>query len=466
MVNQYNFKERYGNDLNKGWIKGILQTNNKKIFIVTAFGGRTSIYFTKWICEIAKESQVQIEVIGSIPFEFELELKNKRAYEQVNVIKSLGINVELIKAEDLTKNPELNFFNAFSLLDEAFANKVRDLCYEELEKIGFKSDNMNCNNCSEEIITYSYGMARTFADIIIGLNEKEQFKNAEDAINALADYMKRFYEQGDNIAFLSLRILMNILFEPELFQNRNLNIILLKNKIFEKQNFDFECDKAYDQYCREKIYKLILYLNEFRRYRNPEEIRNDLFEGTDLFQFSHCGSIDKPYFFEMRGATGMNYPVTLFIGAVRKLWDEITTDGILDGNKMKKLMFEEHFNSIKKLGLSETILQDYEEDSPCHPEVFVPKKFGTGPIYVKNSFNQYVKSCGEGKGPNAIPDWLEFKIALKFLQDDSKYVRIREYYLPIEDYTLPIFNIYEGKIIFQSFNEKTMFIENVKRGNI
>lgn len=316
---------------------------------------------------------------------------------------------------------------------------------------------------SHEVTTHSFGMAKTFADIIIGLNKEKHYTIPEDALTDLGTYLQRFREQGDDIAFLSVRILINILHEPEMFSAGTLNTDYLRTKLFDDHHFENECDKAYDNYCREKLANLVCYLNEFRKYSSAEEVRNDLFSSTNVLQFSHCGPIEGFYYFQMSGATGMNYPVQFFISSIRELWTEITTDGILDADKMRTIMFGNHLNSISELGLEATIAKDYIEDGPCHPEVFFPKKFGTGPVYVKTKNGRYNRSCGEGKGLNRVPDYLEFEIALQILEKDKNYIKKDGFLIPKEDISLPVYHVWEGKIVFSSLEEKIEFLHDIKK---
>ena len=128
-------------------------------------------------------------------------------------------------------------------------------------------------------------------------------------------------------------------------------------------------------------------------------------------------------------------------------------------------MFGDHDEAVNQLGLEATIHRDYIEDSPCHPEVFVPKVMGTAPIYVKDDKTErYIRSCGEGKGPNSIPDWLEFQIAKHILENDKSYKLIGNYYIPKYDSTLPVYGNYSGRLVFKTQDEKLKFIEYVKLG--
>lgn len=168
--------------------------------------------------------------------------------------------------------------------------------------------------------------------------------------------MQRFNERGDNVAFLSVRILKCILHEDlEVFRDGVLNADRLRELLFQDKYIHSKVDEAYVLYCKEKLMNLVIYLNEFRRYAKPEDLRKDLFENTDVLQFSACAPIPGFYYFVMSGATGMNYPVQFFVRAIRNLWPEIITDGILDAAKMRELMFGNHDDAVCQLGLESTI---------------------------------------------------------------------------------------------------------------
>ena len=110
-----------------------------------------------------------------------------------------------------------------------------------------------------------------------------------------------------------------------------------------------------------------------------------------------------------------------------------------------------------------TIAKDYVEDGPCHPEVFFPKKFGTGPVYVETKNGRYNRSCREGKGPNRVPDYLEFEIALQILEKDKNYIKKNGFFIPKEDMSLPVYHVWEGKIVFSSLEEKIKFLHDIKK---
>ena len=313
-------------------------------------------------------------------------------------------------------------------------------------------------NIHKDILTHAHGITKTLADILVELNNKEHFTNPDTAMGALGRYFDRFRKGGDEIAFLAIRILYNELniANVDLFKNGVLDSNVLREKIFNDNVFIDLYDRAYLSYCKERLCNLISYLNAFRRYESVEQIRDDLYE-LKVTSFSHCSPNNSPYFFSI----DPGYPIHFFRYGLQSNWKEICTHGVLDSRKMMEVMFNRHERGIRKYGLEAVIKHDYENDGPCHPEVYFPKKIGTGPVYVKVSDRRYIRSCGEGKGPHSVPNEYEFNLALQLLPKDKKYIQISRYYIPKTDYSLPVFNWYRGLLQFDSDNEKIAFIKEI-----
>ena len=457
----------------ENYIYSILDDTVKQLIIVSGFGGESGTLCSKWLASLAKSVNIPVIVVCTIPFDFEGKKKQERALNAAYSLIADGVDVKILKAEELTnKYPHMSFPDCFSYLDEYIAETVTQI-YEELSVSLNKVDNIvtpTLNKLPDEITTHCYGITRTFADIILGLNESKRYTSPDEALSDLSAYLQRFKENGDEAAFLAVKIIKQVLHDSRMFIGYKLNTSRLRKLVYEKDNFISASDKAYDFYCREKMINLIAYLNEFRRYRRQIAIEHDLIaienaSKVRIFKLSFCRPTETPIFFEMQGATGMNYPVQFFVRAIRNLWPEIITDGVLDAAKMRKLMFGNHDDAVCQLGLEGAISRDFVTDSPCHPEVFVPKVMGTAPIYVKDAATgRYMRSCGEGKGPNAIPDWLEFQIAKLILEKDNSYKLIGNYYIPKYDNTLPVYGEYSGRIAFNTQAEKIRFIEDVKQG--
>lgn len=322
------------------------------------------------------------------------------------------------------------------------------------------------NNIHKDVLTHAHGITKTLADILVELNKRQHFTNANDAMEALKQYFGRFLKGGDEIAFTTIRLLHCELndADPDLFKNGVLDADALREKIFSRDRFANSYDKAYLSYCKERLCNLIAYLNAFRRYESAEQVWEDLHE-LKVTSFNHCGPIEPPYFFGIGDSWYTSYPLFFFRRGLQNNWEEISTDGRLDSKKMLEVMFNKHERGIRKYGLEAVIRHDYENDGPCHPEVYFPKKVGTGPIYVKVADRRYIRSCGEGKGPHRVANEYEFHLATQLLAKDKKYIFVSPYYIPKEDYTLPIYDMWQGAMQFGSDDEKAKFIKGILSGD-
>lgn len=90
---------------------------------------------------------------------------------------------------------------------------------------------------------------------------------------------------------------------------------------------------------------------------------------------------------------------------------------------------------------------------------------GGGPVYIERIINsnacgvkqnrRFIKSCGEGIGPNAIIDYFEFHLVKNLIVEDPKYtvieyLRGQTMIVPKDDVTLPVYDYYLGKKEFDS----------------
>ena len=314
------------------------------------------------------------------------------------------------------------------------------------------------NGLYHDLLTHAHGITKTFADVLAELNKKEHFTNAESALASLAHYFDRFRKGGDEIAFLAIRILYSELNARnfKLFEHGVLNANALRERLFNNNTFVDLYDRAYLSYCKERLCNLISYLNTFRRYKTVEQVRSDLQE-LNVTSFKHCSPNNSPFLFSIVSG----YPIHFFSIALQKHWDEISSSGVLDNAKLMEVMFERHERGIRKYGLEAVIRHDYESDDPCYPEVYFPKKVGTGPVYVRITDRKFIRSCGEGKGPHSVPNEYEFQLALQLLEKDKNYMKISRYIIPKSDYTLPVFDWWSGLMSFGSDKEKISFIKEV-----
>ena len=167
---------------------------------------------------------------------------------------------------------------------------------------------------------HSHGVSRTFADLVIARNNKVKFRSPDEVISFIKQYFDRFKRNGDDVAFIAVRIFWNILHKEELFKNGRLDVYALKTHLLGFDSYVNEMDKAYDSHCREKLFNIIVYLNQFRRYQSPEEVLNDV-NRSGITHFSHCGPNCDYFMSPIRAGHG--YPLFYFERFLIENWDKI-----------------------------------------------------------------------------------------------------------------------------------------------
>ena len=347
----------------------------------------------------------------------------------------------------------------------------------------------------ESIRLKHYGQVRTLADIVKYLNDKHKYSSLNDLIKDFQEVVDSYKGRGTIGVYTYKRFLHCLTaFESKLFVTPFGGIKdFLQSNMF-KNNTDMEnslemyrrystldisvlneiVDGVYncfwlekDEDCRfeliymkrafAKICRIIQYLNDFRRYTSDDELMDDLriLFGGDL------GACNTEHVFD----DSYHYPFLFFVNGLSELWKDIAPMGTLDNDLLEKFMFEDHAMKVEELGLDFVIERDYEQDY-CHKDVYFPKRVGIGPVYVRIRDGEYVKSCGEGKGPNRYPEWYEMELIKPLISTDSNYKEIEGYYIPVDDYSRPIYgNTWEhiGKIEFENEVEKHRFIEEKLR---
>ena len=298
-----------------------------------------------------------------------------------------------------------------------------------------------------------YGQTRTMVDMLIAMNKKAHFTSAQEALKSLFDKLDRLAEGGDEIAFNCSWRSINA-FAGECFENGELNVDKLQEAC--THHFNDTLSDVYAKYVAEKTAVIVSYMNEFRRYTNPRDILNDFMRVTG--GANHCGPNPDNYYF------AFYYGIRrLFSHYLSSSWDEISTNGVLDNAKLRDFMIERHERGVKKYGLENVIKRNFKE-FPCHPEILVAYRGGAAPIYVRDEeHRRYIKSCWNGGGPNSIPDYFEFHLILPLLCEDPKYTPADDdyddYYVPKEDFTLPVYDCKRGRMHFESEKDKLAFIK-------
>lgn len=357
---------------------------------------------------------------------------------------------ELIKGKE--KSPEVNIL---SLLHDKLVAKMKSdiVCSQDI-----KHEPSICHNNFE--IMEQYGQVRTMADILIGMNEQQHFHSSEEAVAAVEKFIILQSPCHFAISGKAFHFIADALYSPMAFVNGILNKNAFWNN-FTVSQFEKNWDNAMYRYYYAKIWKLICYFNEFRRYTSPNQIYRDL-----------KSTINSEYYVMADSTYHIGYPQYFFRCAIEEAWDEIAPNNSINPQLLDKYMFKNHEASVRAIGLEATIEKHFKQDY-CWTDVYFPEQIGSAPIYIERKIGKkriFIKSCGEGKGPNNCPELLEFGYAYRLLVEDIKYNIYGSYsykhfqpelFVPKDDMSLPIYSAEfpVGKLMFENENDKVAFLE-------
>ena len=331
----------------------------------------------------------------------------------------------------------------------------------------FIEENKTTNNpeVPQELLTMMYGQVRTLIDILKELNKKEPIKDADDAQNRLTEITERNVRFGDESAFMAVRTIWGIMRQYER-KGSNVDIEQLEKdtmSFHDRHNF-FKAnglEQIFYNYSVRKMVKYIQFLNEFRRYSDYDSIREDL----QSIPVSHCSSNDPQYYYSFYKGT-----IYRIWDILNEEWNNVTKNGRLDNDLLEHVAFGRFDNMIKEHGLKETIRLAYG-DAGCHYDIQDPHTYNNeriwGPTYQIDG-KHIEKGCSDFRGWPWTNTSFEMKFAHKILEKEKNYMRIdsdwRGLYLPVSDYTLPVYSLQFGKMHFESQEEKIKFIEEHKSG--
>ena len=314
-----------------------------------------------------------------------------------------------------------------------------------------------------------YGQCRTFADIVKTLNEQKHYHSFEKLISDFWEVIEKYKQRG-TVNQDSIDVMEKILHSntEELFEGNRFHLGRFIEKLESAidDNEKSEIDIIFDNRQRAKLLILLKTLNDICQYTDVEDLRCHLCSiATGRW---NCG--DNSYMNDPLPAIG-NFPINLFLNGLCEQWENVTVNGTLDNQLLEQVMFTEHSDRLKNLGIDQVIAVDFTDDGPCYPEVFYPKNPGTAPIYVKNDFSRrYIKACGEcgeGKGPRSGHELYEMGLVMAILMQEvgkGHYELLGDsYFIPVGNIRKPVFKKYFGRVHFASLEEKRQFIDDIRR---
>lgn len=315
---------------------------------------------------------------------------------------------------------------------------------------------------------YQQGQVRTLADIAKTLNSRNHYTDFQVFMKDFDETIKSYVERGTVGAEICEVIGHLIsenkatLFSTDGYLDFDKFIGMVDDLIVSDESNPLEI--IYSRREKTKLLRLASMLNDIVHYTDAYDLEYDLCAiATGRF---NCG--DNRYMNDT-----FHYPLLFFTRGLKMVWNKIQENGYMNNDLLEQKIFTEHEEKVEEYGLKHVIREDFVQDAPCHPEVFFPKREGTAPVYVldKNYVDHcsgqplFVKSCGEGKGPNAYRTLYEMHLAEPILEREcskGRYQEIGEYYVPVDDDSKPIFKQWYGKMEFDVPADKSRLLQKIR----
>ena len=316
---------------------------------------------------------------------------------------------------------------------------------------------------------YQQGQVRTLADIAMTLNDQHHYADLESFMRDFDDVIKAYRERG-TVSYEICKMVEGLIRNNEatLFTNSG---YLDFDKLIEMVDHIAASDEnnpleiIYSRREKTKMLRLAALLNDMKHYTAASDLMNDL--SSIAYGRFNCGDnrfMNDPF----------RYPLAFFKQGVELLWEEIQDNGYMSNALLEKKMFTEHEESVEEYGLKKVIRNDFEPEGPDHPEVYLPKRIGTAPVYLLDeNFVDHcsgkpmlVKSCGDGKGPYAHRTLYEMELVEGIIRGEcskGNYEEIGEYYVPVGDDSKPIFKKGHGKMEFDILADKKRFLQRIRK---
>lgn len=405
---------------------------------------------------------------GTVPVALAIILNSTSFEDAIRQAVSLGADADTLGAivgsiaEALWGIPEWIKQKALSYLPQGMRAVVSEF-HKSLHQPRKLTHAFHSSAIPKELMTMIHGQMHTLIDLLKVLNEKDPIKDADDAVRRLADIRQTNLRQGDEAAFTALRTIWCLIARAEDEGVQGVDIEKLEQDMMNFHHGWLERESLLGilyYYSVAKMIKYIQFTNDFMRYKSYDEIHKAL----DTIGASHCSGNDPGYYYSF--STYTFYQLKYIM---REEWSNISYRGALDNEKLEHVFFGRFESMTKQFGLPETINQAYE--SYCHNNVKGPRRQEDatiwGPIYKIDGRN-IEKGCSDF---SIEDESFEMRFAKRLLENHPAYEMIGKehrswledtYYVPKEDFTLPVYSEVLGKLKFASQEEKENKIRELK----
>jgi uncharacterized protein (DUF1810 family) len=326
--------------------------------------------------------------------------------------------------------------------------------------------------CPKYKMLSEYGYIRTIADIIKVLNQSNCYTDPETLEHDLQMVLEHYRERGtvSQSSIEAFRCLIHD-YSTILFDGNKLDIDVLAH-IIEKIPYEGRnpIEEVFSIRQKAKILYAVKFANRICKYTNPNDLIYDiqgLFLGKSTWGWSTALlDDDHPH---------TNYGVRFFLDNISKAWasityvDEQSKKATLSNDLLESYMFTNHEKKIIGKGLVSTLKEDYEEVSGCHSTRLQPKRPGSGPIYVVNDDKRIQKACHPSDDTLIQQEFYEkgfVSVLMRNLVSRHEYREVEGgrdiFFLPVRDYSRPIYDGNYNEMSFESEEQKIKFIKSLR----
>lgn len=353
-------------------------------------------------------------------------------------------------------------------LDDPSFKAIRDLIYKEVEVFNnlllphstIMGNHQNHPQAMPESLKcLVHGQTRTLVDILKAMNEESPILDAYDARERLRSFVSSHLRSGDSVARFVIRLIFRWLSWNRTIIGKGINLDGLEESLSKDGGDAFlmesQANKVYFDYCVSKLVSYIKFLNEFRRYTSTEQIKEDL-QATIGF-VSGCSSNCRngaEYFF------GFSRPMLFdILWTIERNQDRLFPSGKgLLNEELERLFFCDYAEKVDSLGFERAIKEVFRPVG-CHSE-WLSTVDVIGPRLLEVRDGEYEIMCGSGHPLGRDSFMLHF--AMPLLASDSKYQYKNGYFVPKEDFSLPVYHEWQGrKLSFINQEEKEAFINRI-----
>ena len=298
----------------------------------------------------------------------------------------------------------------------------------------------------ETIRTMVYGQTRTILDLLKVMDEEDPIMGHDDVYERVRYYIHGHVQFGGDVTEFACCLLRHWDWTKD--GHGRIDLAALEEALMDKNGQRFfvktRADEVYWRYCVAKLIHYIELLNEFRRYTDWKEIESDI---RATLPYITCGGI-----LDFFSVSYSMLNDTLW--TINRHWDKVSDNGRLSSEKLEKLFFKDFQKMVSTFGLEPTVNRAYSYQG-CHPDWLVPTGV-VGPLLFRTEDGRFDVRCG-----SAAPIWadtFELRYAFELLRQNEDYVEIGSFYVPVRDFTLPVYHHVMGKVRFDSPDKQKSFI--------